>query len=101
MSVPFCRRQLLPGDFLGKSCDGPDGCGHLLAVHVGVDHCPVCELVDLAETYRGVTLPSPAHEPSEQKVTFTFAASADPERYTQAPNEHLDAKYGRLPYPRY
>lgn len=44
----YCRRRIFTGEHVGGRCEGPGGCGHLLAVHIGVDHCPVCELVDLA-----------------------------------------------------
>ncbi|NUQ98586.1 MAG: hypothetical protein HOY79_19205 [Streptomyces sp.] len=48
----YCRRQLDVSGIVWGVCGGPDGCGHLLALHVGVDHCPVCELVDLAARHR-------------------------------------------------
>lgn len=48
----YCRKVLVlaPGDVLPwRPC--PD-CGHTGLVHVGVDHCPVCELVAIAEQHR-------------------------------------------------
>jgi hypothetical protein len=49
MADDYCRRKADPTTFLGGICGGLDGCGHALAVHIGTDHCPVCELVDLAK----------------------------------------------------
>lgn len=39
---PFCSREPVPGQLLTSECGA---CGHSLLLHVGVDHCPVCELV--------------------------------------------------------
>lgn len=38
----LCTYRPLPGEVLTTAC--PE-CGHLVAMHVGVEHCPVCELV--------------------------------------------------------
>ncbi|MEZ0089948.1 hypothetical protein [Streptacidiphilus sp. EB129] len=49
----YCRNTLTlaPGDFMPwKPCTE---CGHTMLVHIGVDHCPVCELVSFAEQQRG------------------------------------------------
>ena len=40
----YCATKPLSGAFLVDPC--PD-CGHANVLHVGVDHCPVCELLDL------------------------------------------------------
>lgn len=40
----YCRRQPTSGSYLGDKCDD---CGHALVAHAGVEHCPVCEMVDL------------------------------------------------------
>ena len=45
----YCLTQPVPGDYISGRC--PD-CGHLVAVHVGCEHCPVCEILDLAVKYR-------------------------------------------------
>lgn len=39
----LCTYRPLPGEVLKTAC--PD-CGHAAVLHVGVEHCPVCELVD-------------------------------------------------------
>ena len=54
MSSPdgYCHNLLtvLPGDHLpAGTCDQ---CGHAQLAHIGVDHCPVCELVGAAEQQR-------------------------------------------------
>ena len=38
----YCTYRPLPGEVLKTAC--PD-CGHAAVLHVGVEHCPVCELV--------------------------------------------------------
>lgn len=41
-ALTFCTYQPLPGEVLKTAC--PD-CGHAAVLHIGVEHCPVCELV--------------------------------------------------------
>lgn len=38
----YCTRKPVPGQVIGAGCED---CGHAMVLHVGVDHCPVCELV--------------------------------------------------------
>lgn len=38
----LCTYQPLPGEILKGACQE---CGHAFVLHVGVEHCPVCELV--------------------------------------------------------
>jgi len=38
----FCTWHPQPGQEIGKTCPV---CGHSDLVHIGTDHCPVCELV--------------------------------------------------------
>ena len=38
----LCTYKPLPGEVLKTAC--PD-CGHAAVLHIGVEHCPVCELV--------------------------------------------------------
>ena len=38
-----CTYRPLAGEILATACVE---CGHALALHIGVDHCPVCELVE-------------------------------------------------------
>ncbi|MGW2692351.1 hypothetical protein ACWC3Y_10875 [Streptomyces sp. NPDC001296] len=38
----FCAYRPVPGEMLTAACVE---CGHALVLHVGVEHCPVCELV--------------------------------------------------------
>ncbi|NUP39506.1 MAG: hypothetical protein HOY76_21465 [Streptomyces sp.] len=38
----LCTYQPVAGEILATACAE---CGHALALHIGVDHCPVCELV--------------------------------------------------------
>ena len=45
----YCTRKPTPGAYLSDGC--PD-CGHAIVLHVGVDHCPVCETVDLNRQMR-------------------------------------------------
>lgn len=40
----YCTRKPVPFAYLSDGC--PD-CGHAIVLHVGVNHCPVCEMVDL------------------------------------------------------
>lgn len=40
----YCTRKPVPGQVIGAGCED---CGHALVLHVGVEHCPVCETVDL------------------------------------------------------
>lgn len=42
----YCTRAPMPGEHLGAACGQ---CGHAVLLHIGVRHCPVCELVDLNE----------------------------------------------------
>jgi len=39
----FCMYQPVPGEVLKAACLE---CGHAVALHIGVEHCPVCELVE-------------------------------------------------------
>lgn len=53
----YCRNlhTVNPGDHLpAGTCDQ---CGHALLAHIGVDHCPVCELVNTAERHRAAFEP--------------------------------------------
>lgn len=50
----YCTTQPLPGAYLTPStltAPCPD-CGHATLMHIGVGHCPVCELVDLNQQAR-------------------------------------------------
>lgn len=38
----FCSYRPVPGEMLSTACVE---CGHALVLHIGVEHCPVCELV--------------------------------------------------------
>ena len=38
----FCAYRPVAGEILRTACVE---CGHTLVLHVGVEHCPVCELV--------------------------------------------------------
>jgi uncharacterized Zn finger protein (UPF0148 family) len=40
----YCTTTPRAGDRIAAPC--PD-CGHATVLHIGVDHCPVCELVEL------------------------------------------------------
>lgn len=42
-AAPYCTTTPTVGDRLADAC--PD-CGHATVLHIGVDHCPVCEMVD-------------------------------------------------------
>jgi hypothetical protein len=42
--APYCTRKPGVGDRVDVVC--PD-CGHWLPTHIGVEHCSVCEMVDL------------------------------------------------------
>jgi hypothetical protein len=42
----YCNQRPVPGEYVGAGCGQ---CGHALVLHIGVTHCPVCELVDLNE----------------------------------------------------
>lgn len=56
MAHSYCSTQPLPGTYLTLAAlvaPCPD-CGHATVLHIGVDHCPVCELVALNEQARGV-----------------------------------------------
>jgi DNA-directed RNA polymerase subunit RPC12/RpoP len=49
-----CTTTPVPGTYLTLatlSAPCPD-CGHATVLHIGVDHCPVCELVDLNQRAR-------------------------------------------------
>lgn len=46
---PYCTRPPAAGEYLSAACGT---CGHAVVLHVGVEHCPVCELVDLNTTAR-------------------------------------------------
>lgn len=39
----LCTYRPLPGDVLKSACPN---CGHAAVLHIGVEHCPVCELVE-------------------------------------------------------
>ena len=39
----LCTYRPLPGDVLKSACSD---CGHAAVLHIGVEHCPVCELVE-------------------------------------------------------
>lgn len=45
----FCSYRPVPGEMLSTACVE---CGHALALHIGVEHCPVCELVHHNERAR-------------------------------------------------
>lgn len=69
----FCKRRPVPGDILGAACSN---CGHSTALHVGVEHCPVCELVDMAKRFResesapvSITLSVDAHKLTDAEWT--------------------------------
>lgn len=38
----LCTYRPVAGEILATACVG---CGHALMLHIGVEHCPVCELV--------------------------------------------------------
>ncbi|NUP39176.1 MAG: hypothetical protein HOY76_19720 [Streptomyces sp.] len=38
----FCSYRPVAGEILATACVE---CGHALSLHIGVEHCPVCELV--------------------------------------------------------
>lgn len=38
----FCTSRPKPGAMLAGACEE---CGHALVLHIGVEHCPVCEMV--------------------------------------------------------
>lgn len=55
---PYCTTTPVPGTYLTPvtlTAPCPD-CGHATVLHIGVDHCPVCELVDLNERARAETV---------------------------------------------
>lgn len=45
----FCSYRPVPGEVLKTACPM---CGHAFALHIGVEHCPVCELVHLNQQAR-------------------------------------------------
>lgn len=45
----YCTTAPMPGARLTDECLD---CGHAVVLHVGTDHCPVCELVDLNQQAR-------------------------------------------------
>ncbi|MER6980153.1 hypothetical protein [Streptomyces carpinensis] len=48
----FCSSRPVPGQLLTAACGE---CGHAQVLHIGVEHCPVCELVHHNERMRAVT----------------------------------------------
>jgi hypothetical protein len=46
----YCTTKPRAGDHLTDACRD---CGHAVVLHVGTDHCPVCELLDLNAQARG------------------------------------------------
>ncbi|MEU5596674.1 hypothetical protein [Streptomyces sp. NPDC020298] len=55
---PFCSYRPVAGERLAAACVE---CGHALAVHIGVEHCPVCELVHRNEQVRALVGDSRVH----------------------------------------
>lgn len=49
MTADYCTSVPHAGDRLTDACRD---CGHATVLHIGVDHCPVCELVDLNQQAR-------------------------------------------------
>jgi hypothetical protein len=54
----FCSYRPVPGEFLTAACVE---CGHALALHIGVEHCPVCELVHHNRQVRAAITNSGVH----------------------------------------
>jgi len=48
-AAAYCTTAPIPGQPLGASCGD---CGHAVVLHVGVTHCPVCELTQLNDRAR-------------------------------------------------
>jgi hypothetical protein len=50
----YCSTTPTPGTLLAPATLAAPcaHCGHATVLHIGVDHCPVCELVDLNERGR-------------------------------------------------
>ena len=77
----YCTYRPLPGEVLKSAC--PD-CGRAVALHIGVEHCPVCELVqrnrqaaaDVAEFRRLL-------DPRVREQEARRAALRNPLAYTQ------------------
>lgn len=45
----FCSYRPVAGEILATACVE---CGHALALHIGVEHCPMCELAALNRQMR-------------------------------------------------
>lgn len=68
---PYCTTTPVPGTHLTPAtlaAPCPD-CEHATALHVGVDHCPVCEMVDLNQRARAAT--------ASTDMTVNISADAD------------------------
>ncbi|MGW4042961.1 hypothetical protein [Streptomyces sp. NPDC004721] len=74
----FCSYQPVPGEFLSAACVE---CGHALVLHIGVEHCPVCEMVHLNQ------------QTQEAAVTFEQVARGE-----KTINDYREAR-GLPPFP--
>jgi hypothetical protein len=90
----YCRNvlTLAPGDFMPwKPCPI---CQHTLLAHVGVDHCPICELVAHAEQQRDAEpeelelVAEPAPAPVTVNVTVQGSVASD-QQIADAVRRHL------------
>ena len=82
----YCRYGPFPGSHLGSPCPH---CGHCAALHMGVDHCPVCELVDLNKRARDGSVTFDQVVSGERSINDYRAARGLPTAPDVHPNESV------------
>lgn len=74
MSDEYCAMRPLPGQML---TDGCPGCGHAVVLHVGADHCPVCEMVGLNQQLARIVEGGP-NKALTRAMAFEIASAFPP-----------------------
>lgn len=86
----YCTTKPVPGTFLTlptlvNPC--PD-CGHAALLHIGVDHCPVCELEDLNQRNRDLI--------AKGQVEITINGRPPDDRYIEGVLLRQARRYGTV-----
>lgn len=83
----FCTYQPVPGEVVKAAC--PE-CGHSFALHIGVEHCPVCELAHLNAVAREQSVTFDQVVRGEKSINDFRAARGLPPCTNEAVTVHVD-----------
>lgn len=83
----LCTYQPLPGEILKGACQE---CGHAFVLHIGVEHCPVCELVHLNQQAREASVTFEQVVSGEKSINDYRAARDLPSHSNAAVTVHVE-----------